>query len=38
MKSIKLFEEFMEEGFRDKLKASKDKLVKKAKEFGKALK
>ena len=37
MKHVKLFEEYMEEGFRDKLKASKDKLVKKAKEFGKAL-
>lgn len=38
MKNLKLFEEFMEESFRDKFKASKDKLVKKAKEFGKALK
>lgn len=32
-----MYEDFMDEKFRDKLKAGKDKFVKKAKKFGKAL-
>ena len=35
---MKLYEEFMEEKFSDMMKAKKDKLVQKAKKFGKALK
>ena len=35
---MKLYEEFMEERFSDMMKAKKDKIVKKAKQFGKALK
>ena len=35
---MKLYEEFMEERFSDMMKAKKEKLVKKAKQFGKALK
>lgn len=38
MRHIKLYEEYMDEKFSDKIKASKDKLIKKAKSFGKALK
>tara|TARA_B100000513_G_scaffold194715_1_gene123968 strand:- start:560 stop:937 length:378 start_codon:yes stop_codon:yes gene_type:complete len=37
MESLKLYEEYMEENLRNKLKAKKDKLIKKAKKFGKAL-
>jgi uncharacterized protein YpuA (DUF1002 family) len=37
MNQIKMYEDFMDEKFRDKLKAGKDKFVKKAKKFGKAL-
>ena len=37
MEQVKLFEEFMDEKFSDKLKAGSQKFIKKAKKFGKAL-
>ena len=37
MKRIKLYEQYMDEKFSDRLKAGKDKFIKKAKKFGKAL-
>ena len=37
MEKYKLFEEFMDEKFSDKLKAKSQKFIKKAKDFGKAL-
>tara|TARA_B100000900_G_scaffold416149_1_gene449528 strand:- start:6420 stop:6797 length:378 start_codon:yes stop_codon:yes gene_type:complete len=37
MKRLKMYEQYMDEKFGDRLRAGKDKFIKKAKKFGKAL-
>jgi len=37
MKHLKMYEQYMDEKFGDRLRAGKDKFIKKAKKFGKAL-